>query len=312
MAQGHDAVEMKTDRTAARHDSPAGVEEHHQPGARLAALADGESLLYGALDSDDTRVMIESLGRLGIARRARSGVGNPPRRRLRGSAAGPNRPISTWPTAARPQISHGDALAGAWHLSARRLAADAPAADRRSARCAAATRGRRARASRPAAVRPWSFAAADCAAAGPPSPARFPASFSAGCSWPPPGADADVELIVEGSLVSRPYIDMTLAVMASFGASVRSEEPLRFVVPAPQRYRGRALRDRARRLGGELLLRRRGHHAGRGDRRRAFTRAACRATSLSANVWRGWAATCDMRRTTSPSSAGRCTASTST
>ena len=31
-----------------------------------AALADGDSTLTGALDSEDTRVMIESLGRLGI------------------------------------------------------------------------------------------------------------------------------------------------------------------------------------------------------------------------------------------------------
>ncbi|HEX3601233.1 MAG TPA: 3-phosphoshikimate 1-carboxyvinyltransferase, partial [Lacipirellulaceae bacterium] len=31
-----------------------------------AALADGTSKLTGALDSEDTRVMIESLGRLGI------------------------------------------------------------------------------------------------------------------------------------------------------------------------------------------------------------------------------------------------------
>ena len=32
-----------------------------------AALAEGRSLLTGALDSDDTRVMIEGLGRMGIA-----------------------------------------------------------------------------------------------------------------------------------------------------------------------------------------------------------------------------------------------------
>ena len=32
-----------------------------------AALAEGESLLTGALDSEDTRVMIEALRRLGIA-----------------------------------------------------------------------------------------------------------------------------------------------------------------------------------------------------------------------------------------------------
>src|SRR4051794_20059107 len=33
----------------------------------VAALADGESTLTGALDSDDTRVMVDSLRRLGIA-----------------------------------------------------------------------------------------------------------------------------------------------------------------------------------------------------------------------------------------------------
>ena len=35
----------------------------------LAALADGTSTLYGALDSDDTRVMLDSLNRLGITAR---------------------------------------------------------------------------------------------------------------------------------------------------------------------------------------------------------------------------------------------------
>src|SRR5436305_8781936 len=33
----------------------------------IAALADGESTLTGALDSDDTRVMVDSLRKLGIA-----------------------------------------------------------------------------------------------------------------------------------------------------------------------------------------------------------------------------------------------------
>src|SRR5262249_27632981 len=33
----------------------------------VAALADGASTLAGALDSDDTRVMVDALGRLGIA-----------------------------------------------------------------------------------------------------------------------------------------------------------------------------------------------------------------------------------------------------
>src|SRR5580693_7955357 len=47
----------------------------HVPGSKsltnraliVAALADGASTLTGALDSEDTRVMVDSLGRLGIA-----------------------------------------------------------------------------------------------------------------------------------------------------------------------------------------------------------------------------------------------------
>ena len=52
-----------------------------------------------------------------------------------------------------------------------------------------------------------------------------------------PYADADVELVVQGDLVSRPYVDMTLAVMASFGVRVGAEDPSRFTIAAPRRYR---------------------------------------------------------------------------
>ena len=54
-----------------------------------------------------------------------------------------------------------------------------------------------------------------------------------------PYARNPVELILEGELVSQPYVDMTLAVMAAFGATVQ-RQPSRFLIPAGQRYRGRA------------------------------------------------------------------------
>ncbi|HLA85957.1 MAG TPA: 3-phosphoshikimate 1-carboxyvinyltransferase, partial [Thermoguttaceae bacterium] len=50
------------------------------------------------------------------------------------------------------------------------------------------------------------------------------------------GASGPVELVVEGGLVSEPYVKMTLAVMRSFGAAVETPSPGRFLVPAPQRY----------------------------------------------------------------------------
>ena len=56
------------DRPDPGDDPPAGLEEHHQPGARSAPRWPmGESTLSGVLDSEDTRVMIEALQRLGIA-----------------------------------------------------------------------------------------------------------------------------------------------------------------------------------------------------------------------------------------------------
>ena len=50
----------------ARVRAAAGVEEHYQPGCWSRGAGRGTSTLTGALDSEDTRVMIDSLRRLGI------------------------------------------------------------------------------------------------------------------------------------------------------------------------------------------------------------------------------------------------------
>jgi 3-phosphoshikimate 1-carboxyvinyltransferase len=52
-----------------------------------------------------------------------------------------------------------------------------------------------------------------------------------------PQAESDVEIGVREQLVSRPYVEMTLAVMAAFGVEARVEDGFRrFTVRAPQRY----------------------------------------------------------------------------
>jgi 3-phosphoshikimate 1-carboxyvinyltransferase len=51
-----------------------------------------------------------------------------------------------------------------------------------------------------------------------------------------PYAQSPVELMVERGLNSRPYVDMTLAVMADFGVTVEREGYARFKIP-PGRYR---------------------------------------------------------------------------
>jgi 3-phosphoshikimate 1-carboxyvinyltransferase len=53
-----------------------------------------------------------------------------------------------------------------------------------------------------------------------------------------PGAAAPVTLHVDGTLVSQPYIRMTLSVMESFGVDVETDDCLgRFTIAAPQLYR---------------------------------------------------------------------------
>jgi 3-phosphoshikimate 1-carboxyvinyltransferase len=52
-----------------------------------------------------------------------------------------------------------------------------------------------------------------------------------------PLTDQGVEIETEGELVSRPYIDLTAAVMGAFGATMRHEAYRRMIVPGGQRYR---------------------------------------------------------------------------
>lgn len=50
-------------------------------------------------------------------------------------------------------------------------------------------------------------------------------------------ATADFVIDVEGELISKPYVDMTLGLMKRFGVSVRRDGYCQFVVPAGSRYR---------------------------------------------------------------------------
>ena len=62
--------------------------------------------------------------------------------------------------------------------------------------------------------------------------------FLSGMLMAAPYCANDVELSVDGDLVSKPYVEMTLAVMRSFGAIVEAHACQRFRIPAPQQYRG--------------------------------------------------------------------------
>ena len=70
-----------------------------------------------------------------------------------------------------------------------------------------------------------------------------------------------------GELVSKPYADMTLALMCDFGVEVRRRRVPPVRGPRAGRLPGEGLRRGARRLERQLLPGRRGRHRRRGDRR---------------------------------------------
>jgi 3-phosphoshikimate 1-carboxyvinyltransferase len=60
--------------------------------------------------------------------------------------------------------------------------------------------------------------------------------FLTGMLMAAPFCASDLEIVVEGELVSKPYILITLDVMAKFGVSVENHDYQRFVIRAGQRY----------------------------------------------------------------------------
>ena len=207
-----------------------------------AALARGESLLTGALESDDTRVMIEGLGQLGMAIEHDRGA-----RTIRVTGCDGRPPAAwrtcCWATAARPSVSSrqwsrwATASIGS---TARRGCAQRPIQDlldalRQLGADAASETGN---GCPPVVVRAAGLPGGRAEVAG-----NISSQFLSAVLQAAPCAASDVVLSVRGELVSKPYVAMTLAVMRAFGVETsRSRRQLEVsvaIVPAPQSYHGR-------------------------------------------------------------------------
>ena len=72
-------------------------------------------------------------------------------------------------------------------------------------------------------------------------PGETSSQFLSGLLLSAPYFDQDLDLVATGRLVSRPYLELTVAVMAAFGVAVDTrDDGRRFTVAAGQRYRGTA------------------------------------------------------------------------
>jgi len=203
-----------------------------------AALAEGESTLTGALDSEDTQVMIAALRQLGIAIKAdlRSAALRVEGCGGRIPAAGGELYVANSGTTIRFLAALVALGRGEFRLDGTPRMRERPIGDLVEAlrQLGADAESEGPNGCPPVVIRAHGLP-------GGPAKVRGDVSsqFLSGLLMAAPYAERPVELSVAGALVSQPYVRMTLAVMSAFGVDVPPDDLSRFHLPAGDKYRGR-------------------------------------------------------------------------
>lgn len=211
----------------------------------LSALADGETEATRVLDSEDTEVMLSALRTLGVGVRGSPGPRGSVWIAGRGGALdAPSRPVAlslgNAGTAMRPLTAvlaagHGDfTLSGAPRMHERPIGDLLHGLRQLGARVTCLERE---------GYPPLRLEAAGLAGGTARISGATSSQFLSALLMAAPLAGGPVTLEITDRLVSEPYVDMTLALMARFGAVVERPAPLRFEIAAPRGYRspGRVL-----------------------------------------------------------------------
>ena len=198
-----------------------------------AALADGNSILSGALDSEDTRVMINALRQLGISVAVNGetivvdGCGG----RIPESNADIH--IANSGTTIRFLTAMLTLGHGMYRLDGIERMRQRPIGDLLTA---LKQLGANATSDADNDCPPVNIEASGLRGGRARIRGDISSQFLSGLLMSAPLAQRDVELIVDGTLVSRPYVRMTLEVMSAFGVELNANHLERFVIHAPQSY----------------------------------------------------------------------------
>ncbi len=202
-----------------------------------AALAKGMSTLTGALDSEDTRVMIESLGRLGIEVEPRDAIET-----LIVHGTGGEVPVieaDLFCANSGTTIRFLTALAtlghGSFRLDGIERMRERPIRDLLDAlnQLGATARSEGDNGCPPVVIHANGLPGGTAKVRG-----DISSQFLSGLMMTAPAARSAVELVIEGPLVSQPYVRMTAAVMRSFGVNIDFTNAMtHFQIAAPQSYR---------------------------------------------------------------------------
>jgi 3-phosphoshikimate 1-carboxyvinyltransferase len=233
----YDSIEIQVSGPARGTIRPPGSKSITNRALVCAALADGQSTLRGVLDSEDTRVMIDSLGRLGLAvehDQDRStvqivGCGG----RLAAEQA--ELYIANSGTTVRFLTAMAALGSGQTRLDGTTRMRERPIGDLLDAlgQLGAEVECELGTGCPPVVVHGKRLAGGTARVAG-----TISSQYLSGLLMAAPCARSPVELLVEGELVSKPYVEMTLAVMRSFGVEIDVQNLQRFSIPAPEAYVG--------------------------------------------------------------------------
>ncbi len=235
-----DSLEIQPVRSPVRGTiRPPGSKSITNRALVCAALADGKSTLRGALDSEDTQVMVAALGKLGIPV-AVADAG----RTLHVTGCGGAIPaaqaelfVANSGTTMRFLAAVAGLGRGEYRLDGIPRMRERPMGDQAAAmrRLGVEVVCEGAGECPPIVVRGGPFTGGSTRIRGEAS-----SQFLSGLLMAAPYATRDVDLIVDGTLVSVPYVTMTQRVMESFGAEVTAApDYAELRVSSKRRYVGR-------------------------------------------------------------------------
>lgn len=203
-----------------------------------AALAEGNSVLTGALASEDTAVMIAALQQLGVSiashrdetQLAVKGVGGRLKAADEPLLVGNSGTTMRFLTAAAALADGPVVLDGVQRMRERPIGDLLDALKQLGADAASLEQD----GYPPVRVGGGGLPGGTATIRG-----DMSSQFYSGLLLAAPYADRDVQLVVDGVLVSVPYVRMTLRVMEQFGVAAEAAAPYgRIVVPGRQTYRG--------------------------------------------------------------------------
>ncbi len=204
-----------------------------------AALADGASILHGALDSEDTRVMIECLRKLGVAIEV---ADHGETLRVQGTGgwfaeSDGELFVANSGTTIRFLTAMVTVGQGTFRLHGIERMHARPIGDLLDAlrQLGAQVRSEQAAGCPPVVVTANSLPGGLARVRG-----DISSQYLSGLLMAAPYAAGDVQIQVDGELVSKPYVEMTLEVMRTFGAAVHNSDDLtRFNIDTSQHYQPR-------------------------------------------------------------------------